>query len=137
VLAILPAGTANLLAANLHVPADLAGAARVGLHGHRRGLDTGSVNGEHFAVMAGAGFDASMIKRPTGGCRRVSGLIRTVAAVSQSRENRRLPRMSVGWCSPRYIREVATSTGMATAGMRNSHRHQPWVWPITRIASAT
>jgi diacylglycerol kinase (ATP) len=62
VLAILPAGTANLLAANLHVPDDLAGAVRVGLHGEGRLLDTGSVNGEHFAVMAGAGFDARMIK---------------------------------------------------------------------------
>jgi diacylglycerol kinase (ATP) len=36
---------------------------RVGLHGDRRRLDTGSVNGEHFAVMAGAGFDARMIKQ--------------------------------------------------------------------------
>jgi diacylglycerol kinase (ATP) len=63
VLAILPAGTANLLAANLHVPAHLAEAVRVGLHGDRRPLDTGSVNGEHFAVMAGAGFDARMIKQ--------------------------------------------------------------------------
>jgi diacylglycerol kinase (ATP) len=61
-LAILPAGTANLLATNLQIPADLAGAVRVGLHGERRSLDTGSVNGEHFAVMAGAGFDARMIK---------------------------------------------------------------------------
>jgi diacylglycerol kinase (ATP) len=60
-VAILPAGTANLLAANLHVPADLEGAVRVGLHGNRRELDTGSVNGEHFAVMAGAGFDARMM----------------------------------------------------------------------------
>jgi diacylglycerol kinase (ATP) len=60
-LAILPAGTANLLAANLGLPADLAGAVRTGLHGDRRPLDTGSVNGEHFAVMAGAGFDARMI----------------------------------------------------------------------------
>ena len=33
----------------------------VGLHGDRRPLDTGSVNGEHFAVMAGAGLDARMI----------------------------------------------------------------------------
>jgi len=63
VLAILPAGTANLLAANLHIPADLTEAVRVGLYGDRRRLDTGSVNGEHFAVMAGAGFDASMIKQ--------------------------------------------------------------------------
>ena len=61
-IAILPAGTANLLATNLGVPSDLAEAVRVGLHGHRRPLDTGSVNGEHFTVMAGAGFDALMIR---------------------------------------------------------------------------
>ncbi len=62
VLAILPAGTANLLAANLDIPADLTEAVRIGLKGERRRLDTGSVNGERFAVMAGAGFDARMIK---------------------------------------------------------------------------
>jgi YegS/Rv2252/BmrU family lipid kinase len=60
-VAILPAGTANLLAANLNVPPDLTEAVRVGLHGDRRRIDTGSVNGERFAVMAGAGFDARMI----------------------------------------------------------------------------
>jgi diacylglycerol kinase (ATP) len=67
VLAILPAGTANLLAANLRVPAGLTEAVLVGLHGDRRPLDTGSVNGEHFAVMAGAGFDARMIKQADRG----------------------------------------------------------------------
>ncbi len=61
-VAILPAGTANLLATNLHIPSDdVSAAVRVGLHGDRRVMDTGSVNGEHFAVMAGAGFDARMI----------------------------------------------------------------------------
>ena len=60
-VAIMPAGTANLLATNLNVPHDLAEAVMVGLHGERRRLDTGSVNGERFAVMAGAGFDARMI----------------------------------------------------------------------------
>jgi diacylglycerol kinase (ATP) len=61
-IAILPAGTANLLASNLDIPTgDVAEAVRVGLHGRRRALDTGTVNGEHFAVMAGAGFDARMI----------------------------------------------------------------------------
>ena len=60
-VAIMPAGTANLLATNLNVPHDLAEAVQVGLHGDRRRLDTGSVNGERFAVMAGAGFDARMI----------------------------------------------------------------------------
>jgi len=67
VLAILPAGTANLLAMNLQVPADLTEAVQAGLHGERRLLDTGSVNGERFAVMAGAGFDARMIKEADGG----------------------------------------------------------------------
>jgi len=62
VLAILPAGTANLLAKNLDIPIDLPEAVRVGLHGKRRSIDTGSFNGEHFAVMAGTGFDAFMIK---------------------------------------------------------------------------
>jgi diacylglycerol kinase (ATP) len=66
-IAIMPAGTANLLATNLGVPKDVAGAVEVGLHGRRRPIDTGSVNGEHFAVMAGAGFDALMIKQADGG----------------------------------------------------------------------
>ena len=60
-VAILPAGTANLLASNLGIPRDIAEAVQVGLHGDRRKIDTGSVNGERFAVMAGAGFDARMI----------------------------------------------------------------------------
>lgn len=67
VIAILPAGTANLLATNLDIPLDLEDAVRVGLHGERRTLDTGTINGEHFAVMAGAGLDALMIKDADGG----------------------------------------------------------------------
>ena len=37
------------------IPDDLTEAVRVGLHGDRCRMDTGSVNGEHFTVMAGAG----------------------------------------------------------------------------------
>ena len=59
---ILPAGTANLLATNLGIPQDLGEALRIALHGPRRKLDVGTVNGEHFAVMAGTGFDALMIR---------------------------------------------------------------------------
>jgi len=62
VLAILPAGTANLLAKNLDIPLDISEAVRVGLNGTRRTIDTGTFNGEHFAVMAGTGFDAFVIK---------------------------------------------------------------------------
>jgi YegS/Rv2252/BmrU family lipid kinase len=65
-LAILPAGTANLLANNLGVPIDLNGAVDVGLYGGRRRLDVGVLNGERFAVMAGVGFDAIMMRDADG-----------------------------------------------------------------------
>jgi YegS/Rv2252/BmrU family lipid kinase len=61
-LAILPAGTGNLLARNLGIPIDLAAAVDVGLRGGRRTIDVGRVNGERFAVMAGTGLDALMIR---------------------------------------------------------------------------
>jgi diacylglycerol kinase (ATP) len=66
VLAIIPAGTANLLATNLGIPKDLDEAVRIGLHGARRKLDVGVVNDERFAVMAGTGFDALMIRDADG-----------------------------------------------------------------------
>jgi YegS/Rv2252/BmrU family lipid kinase len=72
-LALIPAGTANLLATNLGVPKTLEGAVEVALHGNRRAIDTGTMNGEHFAVMAGAGFDARMIKRASGDVKRRFG----------------------------------------------------------------
>lgn len=60
-IGIIPAGTANLLARNLGIPQDLGEALDIALRGRGRRIDTGIVNGEHFAVMAGAGFDARMI----------------------------------------------------------------------------
>ena len=65
-LGILPAGTANLLATNLGIPKQLPEALRIALHGRRRKLDVGKVNGERFAVMAGTGFDALMIRDAAG-----------------------------------------------------------------------
>ncbi len=61
-LAIIPAGTANLFATNLGIPKSIPDAVAVGLRGERARLDAGRFNGERFAVMAGAGFDAAMIK---------------------------------------------------------------------------
>lgn len=66
-LAVVPAGTANLFATNLGIPQDIEQAVRIGLHGPRRRLDVGRMNGERFAVMAGAGFDAQMIREADAG----------------------------------------------------------------------
>jgi YegS/Rv2252/BmrU family lipid kinase len=61
-LAIVPAGTSNLFATHLGVERDIGQAVDVALHGARRKLDVGRFDDERFAVMAGAGFDAAMIK---------------------------------------------------------------------------
>jgi YegS/Rv2252/BmrU family lipid kinase len=83
-LAILPAGTANLLATNLGIPQDIEEAVSIGLHGERRKLDVGRFDGEHFAVMAGVGFDASMIQQADGTLKDRFGRVAYVWTGSQS-----------------------------------------------------
>lgn len=60
-LGVIPAGTGNLLARNLGIPDDLEKSIALVLGGHTRLLDTGRANGELFAVIAGAGFDAEVM----------------------------------------------------------------------------
>ncbi len=69
-LAILPAGTGNLLARNLNLPLDdVAAALEVALNGADRTLDVGRIEAsephgrhERFAVMAGVGLDAAIMR---------------------------------------------------------------------------
>jgi diacylglycerol kinase (ATP) len=79
-MAILPAGTANLFATNLGIPVDLEESVRIGFYGRRRKLDLGLLNGEHFAVMAGAGFDAEMIADADGRAKKRLGRLSYVKA---------------------------------------------------------
>lgn len=72
-VAIVPAGTANLLATNLGIPIDLQAAVDIGLHGARRRIDLAVMNKEHFAVMGGAGFDARMIRDADRGLKDKAG----------------------------------------------------------------
>ena len=72
-MAIVPAGTANLFASNLGIPKHIEAAVDVGLHGTRRKLDLGRMNGERFAVMAGVGFDARVIRDATIKMKRALG----------------------------------------------------------------
>lgn len=60
-VAIIPAGTGNLLATNLGIPHDLEQAVDIAFNGKRRRIDLGKLAGEHFGVMAGVGFDGAMI----------------------------------------------------------------------------
>ena len=57
----------------------------IGLHGRRRRARPGPVNGEHFAVMAGAGFDGDVIREAD---RRLKG---------------RLGRLAYVWTGARHV----------------------------------
>jgi diacylglycerol kinase family enzyme len=60
-LAILPAGTGNLLAANLGLATELAAGLEVAVEGAQRRIDVGMVGDHRYVVMAGMGFDAQML----------------------------------------------------------------------------
>ncbi len=61
-MAVLPAGTGNLLAANLGLGDDPATGVEVALEGGRKRIDVGVAGDRCFAVMAGMGFDAQMLE---------------------------------------------------------------------------
>jgi diacylglycerol kinase (ATP) len=98
ILAILPAGTANLLASNLGIPIDLEQAVLVGLRGRDRHLDVGRMNGEHFAVMAGIGLDALMIRDADASLKD------------------RFGKAAYIWTGARHIRTPATKTTVKVDG---------------------
>ncbi len=60
-LAVIPAGTGNLLARNLGIPDDTKEALEIALGSGRRTLDVGICNGERFAIMGGVGLDAAIM----------------------------------------------------------------------------
>ncbi|WP_424637083.1 diacylglycerol kinase family protein [Embleya sp. AB8] len=70
-LAVIPAGTGNLLARNLGLPIDIADALHVAMHGRDRRIDLGTVDPDAepdgpaeprcFTAMAGIGLDAAMV----------------------------------------------------------------------------
>ena len=97
-LAILPAGTANLLATNLGVPIDLEKAVTTGLFGRDRHLDLGRMNDEHFAVMAGTGLDSMMIRDADAGLKD------------------RFGRAAYIWTGARHVRERPVDTTVKIDG---------------------
>lgn len=83
-IAIVPAGTANLLAHHLRIPKDIEGCVQVGLGPNRRRIDLGTLNGEHFAVMAGIGVDAMLMHHAKKGLKSRFGRLAYLRAGAQA-----------------------------------------------------
>ena len=100
-LAILPAGTANLLATNLAIPNDIGEAVKVALHGVHQQIDVGTMNGECFVVMGGAGFDGMMISDVDGNAKerfgRVAYVRSSVKAMSAPRTRTKIRVDGASW----------------------------------------
>lgn len=65
-IAVIPAGTSNVLARELGLPADPIEALRKALEGHTRRVDMGTLKGRserRFLLMAGVGFDAYIVSK--------------------------------------------------------------------------
>jgi diacylglycerol kinase (ATP) len=61
-VAIIPAGTANMVAKELGLPRDLASLIRLAVNGRPRRLDLGAAGLRRFILCGSAGFDASIIR---------------------------------------------------------------------------
>lgn len=73
-LAILPSGTGNLLARNLGLPlGDEEAALRIGVSGRTMRIDVGVCEDRKFAVMAGLGFDAAIMRDAPEGLKKAVG----------------------------------------------------------------
>lgn len=77
-LAILPAGTANVIARELNIPPDPIVLADLIANGQSRVMDAGIHNERRFLLGAGAGLDAAIVKRVSERRGRRSGLSKWV-----------------------------------------------------------
>ncbi len=72
-MAIIPAGSANLVAWALRIPAGLSAALNVAFSGRERRIDLGAADGLRFAAMAGIGLDAAVVAATSAAAKRLAG----------------------------------------------------------------
>ncbi len=72
-LAIVPRGTANLVAAALGLPSSLGAALDVAFGPHQRRIDLAVADGVTFAAMAGIGLDAAVVGATASGLKGAAG----------------------------------------------------------------
>lgn len=84
-LAVIPRGTANQVAHNLHIPSNLEEAVDLAINGKPAAVDLGQIGDRTFALVAGAGFDAAVMASATRGMKERWGFAAYVfAAVKEA-----------------------------------------------------
>ena len=128
-MAVLPAGTGNLLASNLGLSTDPATGVQVVLDGGRRRIDVGVMGDRCFAVMAGMGFDAQMLAGTSEKAKRHLGWIAYVAGGLKHLRDRPMRARIVldgGPPMPRHPRTVIVgNVGRLQGGVRLLSAAQP------------
>jgi YegS/Rv2252/BmrU family lipid kinase len=72
-LALVPLGTANVLAHELGLGSSARAVAHAALDGGPRAVSLGTVNGRRFSMMAGVGFDAHVVRGVSTALKRILG----------------------------------------------------------------
>ncbi|MGX6608091.1 diacylglycerol/lipid kinase family protein [Micromonosporaceae bacterium Da 78-11] len=128
-LAVLPAGTGNLLAANLGLAGDAATGVQVALDGGRRRIDVGVVGDQSFAVMAGMGFDAQMLEGTSDTAKKHIGWLAYVGGAAKHLRDRPMRIRLVldgGAPMPRRPRAVIVgNVGRLQGGVRLLNKAEP------------
>lgn len=123
-LAIFPAGTGNLLSVNLGLPKSVPEAVHAALFGERRRLDLGRITPtvpadepEYFAILAGAGYDASVIEGADRETKKRLGLAAYLwSAIKNLRHRPVLAKIRLDGAKHR-LRRRANSVMIANMGM--------------------
>ncbi|MFC7527509.1 diacylglycerol/lipid kinase family protein [Actinoplanes sp. GCM10030250] len=128
-LAVLPAGTGNLLAANLGLGTDPATGLQVALDGGRRRIDVGVIEDRCFVVMAGMGFDAKMLEDTSETAKKRIGWLAYVGGAAKNlldRPMRARIRLDGGPPMPRRPRAVIVgNVGRLQGGVRLLSKAEP------------
>ncbi|WP_127542667.1 diacylglycerol kinase family protein [Actinoplanes sp. OR16] len=128
-LAVLPAGTGNLLAANLGLGTDPETGLQVALEGGRRRIDVGVIDDRCFVVMAGMGFDAQMLEGTSETAKKHIGWLAYIGGGAKhllDRPMRARIRLDGGPPMPRRPRAVIVgNVGRLQGGVRLLSKAEP------------
>ena len=94
-LGVLPGGTANLLARELRIPAQIPEAIQVIAAGKTKSISVGRANGRYFLLMVGIGFDSEVIRNVNWNLKKTMGTLAFGVAAVKAAAQYQYPKFQV------------------------------------------